>query len=63
MKIGNFGVTELLIILAIVILLFGVGRLGKIGEELGKGIRNFRQAVSSGEEKQEEEAASPEEQA
>jgi sec-independent protein translocase protein TatA len=46
MKIGNFGITELLIILAIVILLFGVGRLGKIGAELGKGIRNFRQAVS-----------------
>jgi len=50
MKFGNFGITELLIILAIVLLLFGVGRLGKIGEELGKGIRNFRRAVSSDSE-------------
>ncbi len=53
MKFGNFGIGELLIILAIVVLLFGVGRLGKIGAELGKGIRNFRQALS-GEERQEE---------
>ena len=42
----NLGPTELLIILLIVIVLFGVGRLGKIGAELGKGIRNFRQALS-----------------
>jgi len=51
MGIGSFrvGMPELLVVLAIVILLFGVGRLGKIGAELGKGIRNFRQAIS-GEE-------------
>jgi sec-independent protein translocase protein TatA len=55
MRLGNFGVTELLIILVIVILLFGVGRLGKIGSELGKGIRNFRSAVK--EEQQNEESA------
>jgi sec-independent protein translocase protein TatA len=50
MRFGNFGVTELLIILVIVILLFGVGRLGKIGAELGKGIRNFRSAVKEGQQ-------------
>lgn len=50
----SFGLPELLIILVIVILLFGVGRLGKVGEELGKGIRNFRRALSSSEEKEEE---------
>ncbi|MHB1118717.1 MAG: twin-arginine translocase TatA/TatE family subunit [Bellilinea sp.] len=33
---------ELLLILAIVVLLFGVGRIGKIAGELGKGIRAFR---------------------
>jgi sec-independent protein translocase protein TatA len=49
----NFGLPELLIILVIVILLFGVGRLGKVGEELGKGIRNFRRALSSSEEEDE----------
>ena len=63
MRIGNFGITELLIILAIVILLFGVGRLGKIGAELGKGIRNFRRALSGDEEGDGdgEEAPTPEE--
>jgi len=50
----SFGLPELLIILLIIVLLFGVGRLGKIGEELGKGIRNFRRALSSSEEEDEE---------
>lgn len=56
----NLGPTELLIILLIVILIFGVGRLGKIGAELGKGIRNFRQALSGDEvDIEEEEAEKP----
>jgi len=38
----NLGAPELLIVLLIVVLLFGVGRLGKVGGELGKGIREFR---------------------
>ncbi|HVU13707.1 MAG TPA: twin-arginine translocase TatA/TatE family subunit [Phototrophicaceae bacterium] len=37
-----FGTTELIIILLIVLLLFGVGRLGKIGGEFGGAIANFR---------------------
>ena len=41
----DFGVTEQLIILVIVILLFGPGRIGKIAGELGKGIRNFRDGI------------------
>ncbi len=41
----DFGVPELLIILVIVILLFGPGRIGKIAGELGKGIRNFRDGI------------------
>lgn len=49
----SLGPLELVIILAIVILIFGVGRLGKIGSELGRGIRNFRQALS-GQEGEEE---------
>jgi len=40
------GTTELIIILVIVLLLFGVGRIGKIAGELGKGIRSFRQGLS-----------------
>jgi sec-independent protein translocase protein TatA len=41
----NLGLPEILIIAVIVILLFGVGRIGKIGGELGKGIKEFRSAV------------------
>jgi sec-independent protein translocase protein TatA len=44
----HLGVPELVIILVIVILVFGVGRLGDVGGAVGKGIREFRKA-SSGE--------------
>ncbi len=43
----RLGPTELMIILIIVILLFGVGRIGKIAGELGKGIREFREGLRS----------------
>ncbi len=42
------GLPELLVILVIVILLFGVGRLSKIGSELGKGISAFRTGLNEG---------------
>ncbi len=42
----KLGVPELLIILVIVVLLFGPGRLGKIAGELGTGIRNFRDGLN-----------------
>jgi sec-independent protein translocase protein TatA len=41
----NLGATELLLLLGIVILIFGVGKLPQIGAGLGKSIRGFRQAV------------------
>lgn len=41
----NLGPTELLIILVIVLLLFGVGRISKIGGELGQAVGNFRRGV------------------
>ena len=41
----RFGSTELIIILVIVLILFGVGRIGRIGGELGKGIREFRRGI------------------
>jgi sec-independent protein translocase protein TatA len=47
--IAGLGTPELLIILAVVILIFGVGRIGKIGSELGTGIRAFRDGASQKE--------------
>lgn len=40
-----FGPTELIIILVIVLLLFGVGRISRIGGELGGAVSNFRKSV------------------
>jgi sec-independent protein translocase protein TatA len=51
MLFKQIGITELLIILAIVLLLFGVGRLGKLGKDLGEGISAFRKGLKSNEEK------------
>jgi len=42
----GFGIGELLVILVIVLIVFGAGRLPELGEGLGKGIRNFRKAAS-----------------
>jgi sec-independent protein translocase protein TatA len=43
----RFGTPELIILLVIVILLFGVGRIGKIAGEIGSAIKNFRESVKS----------------
>ncbi len=56
MLFRDFGVPELLIILVIVVLLFGPGRIGKIAGELGKGIRNFRDGLGA---KEDQPAAEP----
>lgn len=44
------GAPELLIILIIVVLIFGVGRIANIGGELGKGINAFRKGLKGDEE-------------
>jgi sec-independent protein translocase protein TatA len=44
---GSLGAPELLIILAVVILIFGVGRISGLGKELGSSIKEFRRAVKS----------------
>ncbi|MBE3144222.1 MAG: twin-arginine translocase TatA/TatE family subunit [Planctomycetes bacterium] len=51
--IPRIGPLELVLILVIVILLFGVGRIGKIAGEIGSGIRNFRDGLKSDEDKKE----------
>lgn len=45
----GLGTPELVIILVVVLLVFGVGRIGKLGSELGKGIRAFREGVREGQ--------------
>jgi sec-independent protein translocase protein TatA len=46
---------EWIIILVIIVILFGPGRIGKVAGELGKGIRSFRDGLSGKEEEKEEE--------
>jgi sec-independent protein translocase protein TatA len=43
----QIGPLELVIILVIVLLVFGVGRLGRLGKDLGEGIREFRKGLSA----------------
>jgi sec-independent protein translocase protein TatA len=43
----GIGVPELLIILVIILIIFGVGKLPEIGSALGKGIKNFKKSVSN----------------
>ncbi len=50
----DIGVPELLIILVVVLLLFGPGRISKTAGELGKGIRSFREGLNSKDEPKEE---------
>jgi sec-independent protein translocase protein TatA len=45
----DIGVPELLIILVIVVLIFGSGKLVKLGKELGQGIREFREGLKGTE--------------
>jgi sec-independent protein translocase protein TatA len=55
----DIGPTELIIILIIVVLLFGVGRISKVAGELGKGIRSFREGLQGNETESEQEAEKP----
>lgn len=52
---GGFGLTELLVILVIVLLIFGPRRLKSIGADLGNAIKGFRKAVAEDEAKAEPE--------
>ena len=52
----NLGPTELFIVLIIVVLLFGVGRVSRIGGELGSAVANFRKGLQEGAKAKTEES-------
>ncbi|PKB67853.1 MAG: Sec-independent protein translocase TatA [SAR202 cluster bacterium Io17-Chloro-G3] len=57
----RIGPTELIIILVIVLIIFGVGRLPEIGGAMGKGIRAFKKGQSGEEDESKKKAKSTEE--
>ncbi len=48
----GLGLPELLVILLIILVVFGAGKLPQIGEGLGKGIRNFKKSLKGDDENQ-----------
>ena len=50
MRFGGLGGWEWIIILVIVIIIFGVGKLPEIGGALGKSIREFRESSKPGDD-------------
>ncbi len=48
--LGGLGVWELIIVLVIILIIFGAGKLPEIGSSLGKGIKSFRKAIKEPDE-------------
>ena len=48
--IGDVGLMEVLIIGAVVLLLFGAGKIGGLGKDLGTSVREFRRAIRDDDE-------------
>ena len=47
---GSLGMGELLVILLIVIVIFGVNKIPQLGKGLGEGIKNFKSALNDEED-------------
>ncbi len=60
MLFKQLGVPELLIILLVVVLLFGPGRIARIGSELGKSIRGFKDSVGADKKPEDDDSHSDE---
>jgi sec-independent protein translocase protein TatA len=56
----GIGIWELLVLLAVLLLVFGPKRLPDLGRQLGRGLRDFKEAVSSTDTQLEASAAEPE---
>lgn len=50
----GMGTTELVIVLVIVILIFGVNKIPQLGKGLGEGIKNFKSAIKTAQDDPEE---------
>jgi len=48
----SLGVPEIILILVIILIFFGVGKLPQVGESVGKAIRSFKKAQSQEEEEE-----------
>jgi sec-independent protein translocase protein TatA len=48
--VPNIGLPELLVILVIVVLVFGAGKLPQLGKGLGEGIKNFKDSMRQGQD-------------
>ena len=55
---GQFGIWELILILAILLIIFGPSRLGDLGSSLGKGISGFRKSLKDDDSDSKEEEKS-----
>ena len=53
----SFGIWEIVLILVIILIVFGVGKLPQIGGAIGKGIRSFKKAQTGEDEIEEKKAA------
>lgn len=60
---GALGTTELIIILAVIILLFGARKLPELASSIGKSIQEFRKAAKEGHEDEESSSASSDDEA
>ncbi|HLJ73447.1 MAG TPA: twin-arginine translocase TatA/TatE family subunit [Thermoanaerobaculia bacterium] len=56
---GTLGLPELLVIFAIIMVVFGAGKLPQLGKGLGEGIANFRDGLKGREDKKQIEEKKP----
>ena len=52
----NLGTPELILVIVIIVLLFGVGRISKISGEIGSSIKSFREGIASEKDKDKKES-------
>lgn len=56
----GFGIGELLLVLALVVLFFGAKRIPQIARGVGEGIRNFKQGLGEGDRENDDDPKLPE---